>query len=290
MELSTAFQSFVASIQPPAARVSAAKAAHERVREQLRTDEEAKQAHQDTFLSGSYARSTAVGSIKDVDVICLLDIDHTITPPEVVLAWMQGILSKHYANTKRQGRSVGFQAAKDMWVDVVPSSLVASEGGPLWIPDREAREWVVSHPKGQIAAALNQNKVTNGYYVQVVKLLKFWRDRLPRESCRPASYILETLVHRTIGYPASHAAAVAAVLEGIQRTCGAFRGTNSVPVIPDPGHSSVNVAKRWSSAEFDDFMAQVEPASTTARDALNETDEAESRRLWRRLFGPTFGA
>jgi hypothetical protein len=290
LELPTAFQSLVASIQPTAARISAAKSAHEKVRDQLRTDDEAKEAHKDTFLSGSYARSTAIGEIKDVDVICVLDIDQTITAPEVVLAWMHGILSKYYTKTKRQGRSVGVEAAKGVWLDIVPSSPTASEGGPLWIPDREAHEWVVSHPKGQIAAGLNQNKVTNGYFVQVVKLLKFWRDRLPRDSCRPASYVLETLVHRTIGYPISHAVAVATVLEGIQRTCGAFRGTNSVPFISDPGYSSVNVAKRWASAEFDDFMAQVEPASATARAALNEPDEAECRRLWRRLLGPTFGA
>jgi hypothetical protein len=148
---------------------------------------------------------------------------------------------------------------------------------------------VPSHPKGQIAAAVNQNKTTNGYYVQVVKLMKFWRDRLLPESCRPKSYILETLVYRTIGYPTSHAKAVVNVLEGIERTYGAFRNTNAVPSIPDPGYSSVNVAKRWASNEFDEFMIQVQAAAVIARQALDELDEAASRRLWRRLFGNGFG-
>lgn len=289
MELISDFKALVSSIEPKPAHVTAAKTAHEKVREQLRLDEESKQAHKDTFLSGSYARSTAINDINDVDVICLLDINHAITQPEVVLAWIDGILSRYYSVRKRQGRSVGVQAAKNVWLDIVPSTPISADSGPLYIPDREANEWVSTHPKGQIAATVNQNKATNGYYVQVVKLMKFWRDRLPRESCRPKSYILETLVYRTIGYPTSHAHAVVNVLEGIERTYGAFRKTNMVPAIQDPGYSSVNVAKRWTSGEFDEFMTEVQSAAPIARQALDATDEATSRRLWRRLFGNDLG-
>lgn len=290
MELPAAFKSLLSTIEPTSSHVSAAQAAHEKVREQLRTDGETKEAHQETFLSGSYARHTAINDINDVDVICLLDIDESITQPDVVLAWVHGVLSKYYSETKRQGRSIGVQASRNVWLDIVPSTPMAAAGGPIWIPDREVHEWVATHPKGQIAAATHQNKATDGYFVQVVKLLKYWRDRLPRESCRPPSYILETLVHRTIGYPTSHAVGVVNALEGIHRTCGAYRGTNSVPTIPDPGYSSVNVAKRWPSSEFDDFMAQVQDAATTARRALDATNEPDSRALWRRLFGAKFGA
>jgi len=289
VELISDFKALVSSIEPKPAHVSAAKTAHEKVREQLQSDEESKQAHKDTFLSGSYARSTAINDINDVDVICLLDINHAITPPEVVLAWMEGILSRYYSERQRQGRSVGVQAANNVWLDIVPSTPISADSGPIYIPDREAHEWVSTHPKGQIAAAVNQNKATNGYYVQAVKLMKFWRDRLPRESSRPKSYILETLVYRTIGYPTSHARAVVNVLEGIERTYGAFRKTNTVPTIQDPGYSSVNVAKRWSSSEFDEFMTEVQTAAPTARQALDATDEATSRRLWRRLFGNDLG-
>lgn len=49
------------------------------------------QAHKETFLTGSYARSTAIKDIKDVDEICLLDINPAITQPEVVLAWMDEV-------------------------------------------------------------------------------------------------------------------------------------------------------------------------------------------------------
>jgi hypothetical protein len=123
-----------------------------------------------------------------------------------------------------------------------------------------------------------------------VKLMKAWRDRLPTEKSKPKSYILETLVHQTIGWPTSHARAVVSVLEGINSSYGFYRGLGSVPFIADPGFGSVNVAKRWGSAEFDAFLDQVKAAATTARQALDATDEAESRKLWRKLFGSTFGA
>ncbi|HEV2349305.1 MAG TPA: hypothetical protein VG028_05595 [Terriglobia bacterium] len=289
MELASDFSAFLSSLQPGEEDVAAAKAAHQKVRDQLRTDSESKDAHKDTFLSGSYARRTAINDINDVDVICILDIDHTITKPEVVLAWLQSVLARHYKETRLQGRSVGAKGAKDVWLDIVPATLVSAEDGPLWIPDRDAHEWVQTHPKGQIDAGINKNKSTSGYFVQAVKLLKFWRDRLPTKSCQLKSYILETLIHQTIGNPSSLAAAIVNALEGIEQSYGLYRDMNLVPNISDPGYSSVNVAKHWQAKEFNDFMAQVKSAAATARRAFDSSDERESRKLWRQLFGSQFG-
>jgi len=289
VELASDFSAFLSSIQPGEDDVTAAKSAHEKVREELRTDEDSKEAHKDTFLSGSYARRTAINEINDVDVICVLDLDYRITEPEVCLAWIQGILSRYYKETKRQGRSVGANAAKGVWLDIVPATLVSTDDGPLWIPDREAREWVQTHPKGQIAASLNKNKSTNGYYVQVAKLLKFWRDRLGTDPCNPKSYILEALIHGTIGSPSSHAQSIVNVLEGINQNYGAYRNLDTVPTISDPGYTSVNVAKRWPSSEFKAFLTNVKSAAAVARSAYDSKDEATSRKLWRQIFGSTFG-
>ncbi|UVO30747.1 SMODS domain-containing nucleotidyltransferase [Bradyrhizobium arachidis] len=290
MELSGDFAKYVSSCQPDDDAVTRAKKAHEKVRDELKTDEETKDAHEETFLTGSYRRHTAIHDIEDVDVVCILDLDiHAEgSEPEVVLSWLQGVLDKYYSETRPQGRSIGV-SAKGVWLDIVPGSPVY-EDGPLWIPDRDAKEWVQSHPKGQISAASEKNKSTDGYYVQTVKLMKAWRDRLPTEKSKPKSYILETLVHQTIGQPTSHARAVVSVLEGINSSYGFYRGLGTVPFIADPGFATVNVAKRWSSADFDAFLDQVKSAAATARQALDATDEAESRKLWRKLFGSTFGA
>src|SRR6266568_4234401 len=135
MELAPDFKTLLSSIQPGDQDVTNAKAAHEKVREELRGDSDSKEAHKDTFLSGSYARHTAINDINDVDVICVFDIDRSITEPEVVLAWTQAILGKYYAGTTRQGRSVRAEAAKGVCLDIVPATLIAVDDGPLWIPD-----------------------------------------------------------------------------------------------------------------------------------------------------------
>ena len=106
MELAGDFSKFLSSIQPGDSDIADAKAAHEKVRDRLRTNEESKDAHKETFLSGSYARHTAINDINDVDVICVLDLDHTNTEPEVVLTWLQGILNKYYSEVRAQGGSV----------------------------------------------------------------------------------------------------------------------------------------------------------------------------------------
>ena len=289
MDLANDFKEFLSSIQPDEDEVTAAKAAHEKVRDELKTDRESKDAHKDTFLSGSYARRTAINDINDVDVICILDIDKTITQPEVLLSWVESVLSNYYKEVRPQGRSIGASGKGGVWLDIVPATPVNSVDGPLWIPDREAKQWVQTHPKGQIAACNERNKATDGFFVQVVKLLKAWRDRLPTKSCQLKSYILESLIHKTIGIPSSHAGAIVAVLEGIESNYGLYRGTNVVPSITDPGYASVNVTKHLSTKEFDDFMIQVRSAAKTARSAFDSTDEGSSKKLWRQLFGSTFG-
>jgi tRNA nucleotidyltransferase (CCA-adding enzyme) len=103
LELIGDFKALVSSLEPDDEDVAAAKAAHEKYREQLRTDSESKEAHKDTFLSGSYARHTAINDTNDVDVICIFDIDHLNTQPHVVLAWTQSILARYYKETKPQG-------------------------------------------------------------------------------------------------------------------------------------------------------------------------------------------
>ena len=50
MELTSDFKTLLSSIQPGDDEVSAAKAAHEQVRDELRTDSESKDAHQELSL------------------------------------------------------------------------------------------------------------------------------------------------------------------------------------------------------------------------------------------------
>lgn len=289
MELTGYFKGMLGRIEPDPTHVRDAKKAHEELRKRIREHEDVMEAHKETYLAGSYARHTAIKNIKDVDVICVVDINKDVTEPIVTLRWLEGAMLDHYDDVRLQGRSIGITTADGFCLDLVPGTPLSAEDGPLWIPDREAKAWVLSHPKGQIAFSTKRNASTGGFHVQTVKIMKLWRDRLSSALARPKSYVLEALVAETMSpSPPYHAEAVVSVLEGVSSRYRIWVGTGTVPTIPDPGYPGVNVAKRWEAAEFDAFIGRVESAATTARAALQETDEGKSAAAWRRLFGEEF--
>lgn len=289
MELNTYFRGLLTNIEPSPAAVKKAKKAQEDLRAHLETDEEISKANPDTFLSGSYARDTALNSIKDVDVIVLIDLDHNATAPDVVISWLQQALQKYYSKVRPQGRSVQVTTGTDFDLDVVPSVPLSHRDGPAWIPDREAQLWVATHPKGQIAFGANKNSSTEGRYKPLVKIFKYWRDRLPTETARAKSYLLESLVAQgLLSVPSSYARGVVAIFTAIYSSYLPYLSQNTVPKISDPGYPSVNVAKRWKLNEFSAFMREVETDLKIATAALNSQDKDQSVKLWRRLFGEKF--
>lgn len=289
MEMRTYFKGLLSRIEPPDKYVSSAKKAHQTLRERLESDDEVGKAHLDSFLSGSYARHTAIKDIKDVDIICVLNIQWDITEPQVVLAWLQDALQRYYKKVEQQGRSVRVITNDDVQLDVVPAVPISHTDGPLRIPDRDVKAWVISHPKGQIAFSERRNKETDGYFVQTVKIFKHWRDRLASEDAKVKSYILETLIGESLAFPpVSHAHGVLFVFESIWRRCSPYIGTGHAPPIPDPGYPGNSVSKRWKYHEFEKFMSGVKQGTETAKKALAATDEVTSISEWRRLFGNKF--
>lgn len=289
MELDSYFRGLLGNIEPGSEAVKKAKKAHKDLREFLENDEEISKADPESYLSGSYARDTALNSIKDVDVILMIELDHNKTTPDIVIAWLQDALQKHYKKVHPQGRSVQVTTGTGFDLDVVPSVPLSHRDGPVWIPDRDVQQWVATHPKGQISFGIEKNESTDGYYKPLVKLLKYWRDRLPSESARAKSYLIESLVAEgLLSTPQSYGGGVVAIFRMIYSRYFPYLNVNTVPRISDPGYPSVNVAKRWKLNEFSAFMREVESASKIATAALSSEDEDESIKLWRKLFGEKF--
>jgi len=289
MELESYFLGLLGNIEPSPAAVKKAKKAHEDLRAFLENDEEISKANPDTYLSGSYKRDTALNSIKDVDVILLIDLNHNATVPEVVIAWLQGALQKYYAKVRLQGRSVQVITGTGFDLDVVPSVPLSHRDGPVWIPDRDVQQWVTTHPKGQIAFGEEKNNLTDGRYKPLVKIFKYWRDRLPTETARAKSYILESLVAEgLLSPPQSYGGGVVGIFSLIYSSYFPHLNLNTVPRISDPGYPSVNVAKRWKLNEFSAFMREVDSALKISIAALNSEDKDQSVKLWRKLFGDKF--
>ena len=147
MELVTYFQGLLGRIEPSAGHVAKAKAAHEQLRERLRNDDEVSKAHKDTYLSGSYARHTAIRDIKDVDVICLLDLNTKVTEPIVLLRWLESRLLEYYDKVVVQGRSIGITSQQGVDLDTGEFPPLFSQGGErlLRSADELEPEFLIRH-------------------------------------------------------------------------------------------------------------------------------------------------
>jgi len=289
MELPSYFDGLLANIEPDVKAINTAKKEHKGIRELLEKDSQVSRAEPDTYLSGSYARGTAIKDIKDVDIILEIDIDHKTTEPDSAIFWLLQILQGYYSEVRPQGRSVGVTTDSGFDLDIVLATPISHRRGPVWIPDREAKHWVASHPKAQIEFASQKNTDTGGCYKPLVKIMKFWRDRIVKSEAKVKSYILEALVAESLAKePLSYANAVTDIFRSIDQKYSKFLTLGSVPIIPDPGYPSVNVAKRWTSREFSAFLTEVKDSYVVAAEALNTDDENKSIRLWRVLFGSEF--
>ena len=171
MELNAQLEELVSEISPTQSQQDALKAAHIRLRERLMADETLKPIIVATFLQGSYRRHTAVrpepGEKLDVDVVAVTRLNRNQYTPQSALNLLIPFLNRHYPGRwKFKGRSIGIAMSKvklDLVLTSAPSqaldrylreiSAEEIDGGdwllnndrwqhePLWIPDREARNW-----------------------------------------------------------------------------------------------------------------------------------------------------
>src|ERR1044071_980421 len=110
-KLNALFDKFLQNIEPDEKMVNHAHNAHDPVRDFLENDEAFGQYVEDTFLYGSYKRNTAVGDIKDVDIVVLTNFDTESEEftPQKVLRKLKSALARHYGdqdNQEYQRRSI----------------------------------------------------------------------------------------------------------------------------------------------------------------------------------------
>ena len=160
--LPTCFDTFLQNIEPAKEMKKHAQDAHKPVREHLKDDEEFGQYFESSFLYGSYARHTAVGNIKDVDIVVLtnFDPDNPDHTPKKALSKLKAALTRHYEdakNTTYNRKSIQVldplpdELDVEMTLDVIPAIAIGDEHGPLLVPDREDGEWVFSHPRAHLS-------------------------------------------------------------------------------------------------------------------------------------------
>ncbi|NTU61546.1 MAG: nucleotidyltransferase [Caldiserica bacterium] len=287
----TRFTELLNDIEPSATTKSNCSYAHSSVREFLRTHSSFKNRWKADFLTGSYARSTAIRPKKtgddierpDVDIIVVTNFSQNDHPDDV-LEELSTAIKDGYTVERINKRSVRVVTSYAE-IDLVPT--IDSVSAYL-IPDRDLGHWKWTNPPAHTDWSRDQNDAFNGRFKPLVKLFKWWR-RENQSSKRPKGFVLEVLVSKHAPLNESHfGEAIAKMLESIYASYGFLAERNIKPTIDDPGLPGNDILSKVSLTDWKSFIEKVRVHASYARQAQNEEDLEEATRLWRKLFGDRF--
>ena len=286
------FDEFLGDIEPSSTTKGNASSVHTELRDFLKTDEEFKDYHENTFLSGSYRRQTAIrprvknGQTERPDVDIIVVTNHSSDDdPKDVIDLLYKTLKNEYPNIRRQNRSVGIESNKaDM--DVVP---VIPCGDMYLIPDRNQEEWILTNPPGHTSWTEDINSSADGNFKPLVKLFKWWRRQHPTIAKKPKGFVLECIIAECMDYEETYYGELfVKTLEGIVGKYEICVALNMVPYIRDPGGTGNNVTDGITPEAFAGFYNKVKAHAELGRKALNETDVEKATKLWKKIFGDRF--
>jgi hypothetical protein len=198
----SALATAAAAIEPTRAQKAGAARSHAFLRDVLRTGNMAERIVA-SYLSGSYARSTAVRPLDDVDILFIIDPAKwpkgwmaRLPPPESVLTTFERAIRYRYPDSslRVQRRSVRLRL-NHLDIDVVP--VVPTPGDPeiVEIPDVDKDDWILTAPAKHSTNAARVNEATGGLFKPLVKLLKHWNYMLPQQA-QAKSFMIETIAVR----------------------------------------------------------------------------------------------
>jgi Second Messenger Oligonucleotide or Dinucleotide Synthetase domain len=192
----------VRQIEPTPTQKSGAKRSHTYLRDLLASGK-MEERIVDDYLSGSYARDTAIRPLEDVDIIFVVDPSYWKIPflsslpaPADVLGTFERAIRYRYdgSSLRTQRRSIRLHL-NHLDIDVVPAVVADASTGMLKIPDGDAGEWITTGPQIHSAMATEVNSLRGGKFKPLVKLLKQWNSTLP-STARLKSFAIETMAVR----------------------------------------------------------------------------------------------
>ena len=152
-----------------------------------------------SYLSGSYARDTAINPLGDVDIIFLIDESKWATgllsirpKPSVVLRSFADAVRCRYDRSSAftQRRSIRLELSH-IHIDCVPAIELPGSDYVL-VGDRKEVDWIKSSPKLHQAALTKANRFCDGWAVPAIKILKAWNKSLP-STAQVRSFVIETV-------------------------------------------------------------------------------------------------
>jgi hypothetical protein len=281
----------VRGIEPSSAQKSGASRSHNHLRNLLDTGEFGNRIV-DSYLSGSYARDTAISPIDDVDIIVVVDpegwprrfLNSHPDPDSVLQSFARAIRYRYpHSRVHVQRRSVRLNLYH-LDIDVVPAIALKGDRQLVEIPDADSEEWLTSAPRRHSEIATEINLTHGGRFKPLVKLLKYWNCRLPK-TADLKSFAIETMAARVfcnVGLPT--------IQDGLRRFFDfmagradqaiLYRWTDNYGIqlswwaheVPDLAGTGSNLVARVDSERRKKFLEH----AIRARDALIQAERART--------------
>ncbi len=276
LTITQAFATFLPTLELTDAERQAASDQHIYLREQLQQ----RMSVQDNFLSGSYARKTAVRPLNDIDVFLVLTPTPTLnanTAPRLVLAEvkrvLEGIYHEKVATTQARSINIEF-AGTGIAYDVVPAFYKRAD--VYTIPDAEASRWIETNPRvhAEMSTAANEQAAK-----KLKPLLKAVKHANNRNGNAARSFHLEVLSWKVLtGDPGSYMDGMVTLLDGLaRRICDpcpdpAGLGADIRPPLP-----RCEVARTW--------LNKMAVLAREARQLANDGRTGEAHARMRAILG-----
>jgi hypothetical protein len=242
----------------------------------------------DSFLTGSYSRSTMIAPLAEADIDIFIVLDPEYYQPNgqaSLLDRVKRVLRETYPRTldiSRNGQAVTIQFS-DFMVDVVPA-FHRKDGGYL-IPNSHGGTWIGTDPKKHVEISSSANAAHNGDLVPLIKMIKCWNRAIDRHF---RSFHLEVLAWQ--------------ILEGVRIS----DYPSGVRYFFDKGKDLIS-QKNPDPTGYNDDVGYYINTGDKIKDAVSRFKTAHSRALraedfarrglitdaineWRKVFGNSFPA
>ncbi len=241
-----------------------------------------------TFLTGSFARGTAIRKLKDIDLFAVLDPDEYAVllamPPLKALSMLHQVLDQMYPNKRApitQDHTVRVDFVNSGTIfEVVPA--LPRGNGIYAIPQKTTSRWIESSPDAHAAILREANRRTSGAASVMVKLAKHFKrvigDRGKIASFHLEMMICELLVSRPADYPTGLRDLFIELGRRVQRP------------FPDPAKVGPDVDERLTLADRNRLTEVFDAAADQANRAIElaPTDLPGAHWLWRDLLGDIY--
>ena len=287
LTIESAFNQFKSNIEISVPQKSTVSSRQQSVRDALKKE----LFVLDSFLSGSYSRSTLIAPLKEADIDIFIILDNRYYyhyngqngGQGGLLDFLKRVLQKTYPKTpdiSRNGQAVTITFT-DFIVDVIPAFY--RKGGGFLIPNSISNSWISTDPKKHVEIWSAENNFHNGNLIPLIKMVKRWNKT---KNNYFMSFHIEVLVLQLL-----HKVTISDLPSGIRYFFDKAR-YYVAKKNPDPSGFDGDVGAYLNTEQkVNDAEKKFE---TAYRNALKAEDYAirydipSAIKMWRELFGAYF--